>query len=146
MKDIFNTKCEAIVNPVNIVGVMGAGFAAIIKKKYPSVFDSYLNACKNKSLKIGTCLTVKTDNQYIINFPTKSHWKDPSKIEYIESGLEALKRHIIHYNISSIAIPALGSGLGGLNWLDVKNLINIKLKDLKLNNGNNVLIEIYDPL
>lgn len=150
-KDIFKTKCEAIVNPVNIVGVMGAGLAKSIKDKYPEVFEKYVLSCKNneldKRLTIGKCLTVKAnDGKYIINLPTKKHFKDPSKMEYVEQGLDALIKHIHHFKIKSVAIPALGAGLGGLEWEQVKKLINYKLNNLTLSSGEKVEIEIYDPI
>lgn len=151
MADIFTYDCEAIINPVNCVGVMGAGLAKKFKDKYPDVFLTYFNACKqedlSKKLKIGTCLTVKAnDGKYIIHFPTKDHFKDPSKMEYIELGLDALIRHVKHFNIKSVAIPALGSGLGGLNWSNVKPLILKKLDDLSLSDGTKVNIKVFDPV
>ena len=151
MRDIFKTDCVAIVNPVNCKGVMGAGLAKIFKEKYPEVFEKYYKACHAENpdlrLKIGTCLTcVAHDGKIIINFPTKDDWKDKSKMEYIEKGLDALIRHIKKYDLKSVAIPALGSGLGGLNWKDVKVLINEKLTDLKLNNGTSVKIDIFEPI
>lgn len=145
--DIFKSECMAIVNPVNCFGVMGAGLALKVKNKYPEVFKKYFESCNNpdetKRLKIGTCLTVMAnDGKMIINFPTKYHYKNESKLEYIEKGLEALKRHIDYYKITSIAVPALGAGLGGLKWSEVKPLIEKALKSCK----NLQKIEIYDPI
>ncbi|MBX9865491.1 MAG: macro domain-containing protein [Burkholderiales bacterium] len=135
--NIFKSNCKAIVNPVNCIGVMGAGLAKEMKHRYPINFQKYATACENKSLIIGKCLTVLESDKYIINFPTKIHWRDKSKYEYIENGLVALVRHIKHYGLDSIAIPALGCGLGGLNFMTVQQLIVDALQELSID------IEIY---
>lgn len=140
MKDIFASKCEAIVNPVNCVGVMGAGLALAFKNKFPQNFLKYKIQCDQKKLTVGKCLTTYENNKYIINFPTKDHYKDPSKIEYIKEGLLALSRHIEHYDIKSIAIPALGAGLGDLKWSEVKPLLEEFVKK-----HPNVTFEIFEP-
>ncbi len=150
-KDIFKSDCQAIVNPVNCVGVMGAGLAKAFKEKYPEVFETYLKACNqtdmSKKLRIGTCLTVRAnDGKFIINLPTKDHFKNPSKMEYVEKGVDALIRNILHFDIKSVAIPALGAGLGGLNWKDVKEVISNKMNNLTLKDGTRVEIELYDPV
>ncbi|MGM0841377.1 MAG: type II toxin-antitoxin system antitoxin DNA ADP-ribosyl glycohydrolase DarG [Bacillota bacterium] len=136
---------DAIVNTVNCVGVMGKGIALEFKKRYPENFNIYKNECKEKNLVPGKMLTVNnTSNfenpKYIINFPTKNHWRNPSKIEYIESGLLTLKEVIKEHSIKSIAMPALGCGNGGLNWGEVKSLIIKELSSLK-----DVQIYIYEP-
>lgn len=141
MKNIFNSKCEAIINPVNLVGVMGAGLALQFKNKYPINYQKYKEACDNKQFKMGTCLTIKENEKFIINFPTKIHYKDPSKLEYIEKSLEALERHIKHYEIKSVAFPAVGAGLGGLDWNDVKKLLDNFVKK-----HSEIQFEIYEPL
>lgn len=122
--DIFASDADAIVNAVNCVGVMGKGLALQFKKRFPENFKVYKSACDEQALRPGSVLvhehskTVKT--RFAINFPTKDHWKQPSKIEYIDSGLESLVHEIERYKISSIAIPALGCGLGGLDWGNVR--------------------------
>ena len=122
--DIFSSQCEAIINPVNCVGVMGKGLALAFKTKYPDVFTSYKKACDNKTLVIGTCQSVLTnDGKVVINFPTKDDFKNSSKYSYIELGLESLNRHIIKREIKSIAIPALGCGNGGLKWSHVLEIM-----------------------
>ena len=142
--NIFNIDAEAIINTVNTVGVMGKGIALQFKEKYPENFKVYKNACDNKEIYIGKVLTFETQQiynpKYIINFPTKEHWRNPSKMEYIKSGLEDLKKFIIDKNIKSIAIPPLGAGNGKLEWNKVKKIIYNELKDLK-----NIDIIILEP-
>lgn len=126
--DVFKQDVEALVNTVNCVGVMGRGIALQFKKSYPKNFTAYAKACKTEKVAPGSMFVFETGQlanpKYIINFPTKRHWRGNSRIEDIESGLIALKKVIAEHDIKSIAIPPLGSGLGGLNWADVKLLIN----------------------
>lgn len=135
---------DAIINTVNCVGVMGKGIALEFKNRYPSNFEIYKQTCESKNLTPGKMLTVKNDEhtspKFIINFPTKKHWRRPSKIEYIESGLFALKEEIKKHSIRSIAMPALGCGNGGLKWEIVKNLITEELSNL-----DDVDFYIYEP-
>ena len=138
--DILLSNDEAIINPVNIVGVMGKGLALQFKEKYPLNFKLYHNACKNNKVQIGKMSATRENNKIIINFPTKKHWRNPSKIEYINSGLDSLILLIQQNNIKSVSIPPLGCGCGGLNWNDVKQLIIQKLSIL-----DNVIINIYEP-
>ncbi len=115
---------QAITNPVNCVGVMGAGLALQFKKQYPNNFKEYKLACNLNKVKLGKMFITRLEyNRYIINFPTKYHWKENSKIEYINTGLENLLFQLNDLNIKSIAIPKLGCGLGGLDWNDVKQSI-----------------------
>jgi O-acetyl-ADP-ribose deacetylase (regulator of RNase III) len=126
--DIFLEEVEAIVNPVNCVGVMGKGLALQFKERFPENFNAYKEACKNTEVTIGKMHIYRYDhlavNRYIVNFPTKRHWKDRSYINDIEEGLKDLQQVINRLNIKSIAIPALGCGLGGLPWKDVSRVIN----------------------
>ncbi|MCL1114429.1 MULTISPECIES: type II toxin-antitoxin system antitoxin DNA ADP-ribosyl glycohydrolase DarG [Shewanella] len=118
---------DAIVNTVNCVGVMGKGIALQFKKKWPNNFKAYAAACKAGEVKLGQMFTFElgpmATPQFIINFPTKGHWRSASRIEDIESGLADLVNQITLHNISSIAIPPLGCGNGGLLWADVKPLV-----------------------
>lgn len=152
--DIFNAKTHVIVNPVNTVGIMGNGLAKVFKDKYPEMFESYKKYCftkdPNKKLTIGKLFLWKSDKYYILNFPTKIHWKDDSKLEYIEAGLIKLKHTYKKKNIKSIAFPKIGAGLGNLKWNDVEKLFykhfegedleiilyGPKTVDLNLNNNN----------
>jgi len=140
-KDIFKSSAECLVNPVNVVGVMGAGLALQFKTRYKLNYITYKEACDEGYIRIGCGLNVKEYDKYIFNFPTKKHWKDPSKLEYIELGLIDLAEHIFQFDINSVAIPALGCGLGGLDWNDVRPLIEKFEKKLNIN----VDIEIYEP-
>lgn len=142
--DILGASVDAIVNPINCVGVMGKGLALQIKNAFPQVFLPYKEACKKGFLKPGIVLSTPTFNdqpQYIIHFPTKVHWKNPSKIEYIEEGLIALLSETYHLQISSIAIPPLGCGLGNLRWKDVHPLILNTFERL-----SDVYVHIYPPM
>lgn len=134
--NLFNSKSEVLVNAVNCVGVMGKGIALQFKQKFPAeYFKAYKTACQNGELAIGKVQVyelknTQTNPRYIINFPTKNHWRELSKIEYIESGLQSLTEAVEQYEIKSIAMPALGCGLGGLDWNDVKPLIEKAFVDL----------------
>ena len=135
---------DAIVNTVNCVGVMGKGIALQFKKKWPANFKAYVLACKNKEVKLGQMFTFElgalATPRYIINFPTKDHWRSTSNIEDIESGLQNLVEHIARFDIRSIAIPPLGCGLGGLPWREVKPLI-VKY----LGNIENLEVRLFEP-
>lgn len=137
-KSIFNSNCDCLVNPVNTVGVMGAGLAKLFKDKYPINFQKYKEHCLNGDLYIGKCFTYKEfDGRFITNLPTKIHYRNPSEYSYVASGLDALVRHINHYGIKTIAIPALGAGLGGLDKDTVIEMITLRLSDL------DIYVEIY---
>ncbi len=133
--DIFAEDVDAIVNTVNCVEVMGRGLALQYKNKFPQNFKEYAKACRKGEVAPGKMFIFQTGQltnpKYIINFPTKRHWKGKSKIEDIEKGLDDLIRTIEKYSINSIAIPPLGSGLGGLEWQKVKNIITHKLSGTK---------------
>ncbi|HEY0088449.1 MAG TPA: macro domain-containing protein [Candidatus Lokiarchaeia archaeon] len=122
--NIFENSAEALVNPVNCVGVMGKGLALEFKKRFPKNFEYYRKTCfEPLGLVIGDLLLFKENEKWIVNFPTKIHWKDPSKIEYIQKGLKTLLQIVEEDRLKAIAIPPLGCGLGGLNWNDVKKEI-----------------------
>ncbi len=123
--DLLQANVDALVNPVNVVGVMGKGLALQFKKAFPDVLKAYKRACDSGELVIGRVHVVhrETPPQFIIHFPTKEHWKNPSKIEFIRSGLIDLVEQVREREIKSIAIPPLGCGLGGLNWSEVETLI-----------------------
>ncbi|SON50423.1 macro domain-containing protein [Vibrio tapetis] len=132
--NILHDQADAIINTVNTVGVMGKGLALQFKKAFPDNFKAYKSACDSKKLTTGKMLSVATQSInapfYIINFPTKAHWKGKSKIEYIQDGLGALKKEVRRLELTSVAIPALGSGLGGLPWSEVEREIQAALSDM----------------
>lgn len=139
--NILDANAEALVNTVNCVGVMGKGLALQFKKSYPENFKDYVRACKTNVLVPGKLHIFKQDNsKYIINFPTKNHWKEKSKIEYIENGLSTLKNELKKLEIKSIAIPPLGCGNGGLYWPDVRKLIYDAFQ-----NETKINILLYSP-
>jgi len=124
--DILEAHTEALVNTVNSVGVMGRGIALQFKRAFPGNFKAYEAACKRGEVQPGRMFVYETGElspRFVINFPTKVHWRGKSRLEYIELGLEALVGEITTRNIRSIAIPPLGSGLGGLDWAEVRPLI-----------------------
>ncbi len=126
--NLLEAKTEALVNAVNCVGVMGKGIALQFRQAFSKdYFNDYQRACKNKELEIGKVHVYNRNSlenpRFVINFPTKKHWQGKSKIADIESGLKDLIRVIKELKIESIAMPPLGCGNGGLNWNDVKPLI-----------------------
>ena len=137
--NIFDSDCYALVNPVNCVGVMGAGLAAQFRKRYPRMFWDYQKVCSLGLLKPGLIHSYRENNKLIINFPTKDHWKDKSLIQYIDSGLETLIGYVQRNKVDSIAIPPLGCGLGGLDWKVVKPKIE------NAANKINIRVVIYEP-
>lgn len=142
--DILNADVEALVNTVNCVGVMGRGVALQFKNMFPENFTAYATACDRGEVQPGRMFVYETGEltnpKYIINFPTKRHWRGKSRIEDIKSGLQALREEIVQRNIRSVAVPPLGSGLGGLNWVDVRPLIITALDSF-----SDVRIDIYEP-
>jgi O-acetyl-ADP-ribose deacetylase (regulator of RNase III) len=142
--NLLEAKTEALVNTVNTVGVMGKGVALMFKEAFPENFKAYEAACKKKEVKVGHMFVTERraliGPKWIINFPSKEHWRGNSKMEWIETGLEDLKRVVVEKKIRSIAIPPLGSGNGGLNWADVRPKIEAALCAL-----NDVNVIIYEP-
>ncbi len=142
--NILEADVEALVNSVNCVGIMGRGIALQFKKAWPENFKAYVKACKRQEVRPGKLFVFETGNlinpRYIINFPTKRHWRGKSRIEDIEAGLKALVDEIKRRNIHSIALPPLGCGLGGLNWNDVCRLI-----EQTLGNLTDVRVIVFEP-
>ena len=142
--DILSENTEALVNTVNCVGVMGRGIALQFKKAFPDNYKAYARACKQDEVQPGRMHVFETGQlanpHYIINFPTKRHWRGKSRIEDIEIGLEALVQEIRERNIRSVAIPPLGSGLGGLDWNEVRPRIQKALTQLK-----DVQVTVFEP-
>jgi O-acetyl-ADP-ribose deacetylase (regulator of RNase III) len=148
--DLLSADVEALVNTVNTVGVMGKGLALQFKQRFPVNCGVYAAACKRGEVEIGRMLVVETrcahagslslfaklldkpttEPRYIINFPTKKHWREPSQITYVQTGLTALVEEVRMRNIRSIAVPPLGCGNGGLTWSDVEPVIKSVLSVL----------------
>lgn len=141
--DLLQSKAQCLVNTVNCEGYMGKGIAYQFKLAYPENNSDYVKACKTGKLHIGTLHYYREKGKIIVNFPTKDKWRAKSKLEYIDIGLDQLLILIDRLKIDSIAIPPLGSGNGGLNWGDVKNLIEKKLSPLAARNQVDVII--YEP-
>lgn len=130
--DLFKSPAQVLVNTVNTVGVMGKGVALEFKKQYPLMFKKYQELCEAKRLNVGDLALYRAPNKWILLFPTKIHWRNPSKIEYIEKGLKCFVNGWDKYNIESIAFPKLGCGNGGLDWEIVKRLMEKYLKPLPI--------------
>jgi O-acetyl-ADP-ribose deacetylase (regulator of RNase III) len=143
--NLFDSTAEALVNTVNLVGVMGKGIALQFKDLFDLNYKQYLKACKSNHLHIGKMFVTETglltNPKYIINFPTKTDWRSYTKMEYINKGLDDLVNVINTLNIKSIAIPPLGCGNGGLDWNDVRPIIERKLSGI----SEDVVVEIYEP-
>lgn len=138
--DLFQQDVDAIVNTVNCVGVMGKGVALEFKRRWPKNYTAYRKLCKDKELRPGSLFIYEQgdllDNvgpRYLVNFPTKDHWRSKSRIEYVREGLSALRAELEKGEIKSIAMPPLGCGNGGLDWFVVKDLIKDLLSDVDAN-------------
>lgn len=128
--DIFEARTQVIVNTVNCKGVMGKGLALEFKKRYPKMYEEYRDQCKEGKLTIGQLHLYKATKPWILNFPTKNHWRHKSKPEYIEAGLKTFVDKYKEWGIKSIAFPQLGCQQGGLKWSDVKPLMERYLANL----------------
>jgi len=142
--NLLEADVEALVNTVNTVGVMGKGIALMFKEAFADNFKAYHAACKKGEVQIGRMFVTERKDlvgpKWIINFPTKNHWRNPAKLEWIEDGLKDLKRVVKQHNIHSIALPPLGSGHGGLSWSDVRSRIEGALGEV-----DDVLILVFEP-
>lgn len=143
--NLLEADAEALINTVNCVGVMGKGIALQFKQAFPANFEAYARACRADAVQPGVMHVFATGNmvnpRYIINFPTKDHWRGKSQMQFIEDGLRDLKHVLNEHNIRSIAVPPLGCGNGGLEWAAVKAKIEAALGDLK-----DVQVLVYPPV
>lgn len=138
--DILSSKLQTITCPVNCKGVMGKGLALEFKKTFPDLLPAYAKACQTEHLRIGRPWIWKVnDVRQVLCFPTKHQWNKPSTYEYISGGLLGLLQLHLQGEIQSLALPALGCGLGGLEWAKVKPMIEEDLGDLPIQ------IEVYEP-
>ena len=142
--NLLDARVDALVNTVNTVGVMGKGIALMFKERFKRNFNLYASACKAKQVKVGQMFVTETGEldgpRWVINFPTKDHWRGNSRLDWVESGLQDLKRVLRERNIRSVAIPPLGAGNGGLDWPTVKARIHAALADL-----DGVEVIVYEP-
>lgn len=136
---------EALVNTVNCDGIMGKGIALQFKQAWPGNFDAYAKACRAEEVRAGQMFIWETGGmvnpRYIINFPTKRHWRDKSRIEDVRDGLRVLTADMRRLSIKSIAVPPLGCGNGGLDWNDVRPLIESAFAGLP-----DVTVQMFSPL
>ena len=143
--NLLRADAEVLVNTVNCEGFMGRGIALQFKKAFPDSFQAYARACRAGEVQPGRVLVFPTGSmmnpKYIIHFPTKRRWREKSKIAYIESGLQALIEQVRQLRVSSVAVPPLGAGLGGLNWRDVRPLIERAFAELP-----EVKVLLFEPL
>jgi O-acetyl-ADP-ribose deacetylase (regulator of RNase III) len=142
--NLLEAKCDALINTVNTEGVMGKGIALMFKERFPVNYDLYRAACKRKDVRVCEMFVTETGElggpRYVVNFPTKKHWRNASRLEWIECGLESLRSFIVDSKIQSIAIPPLGAGNGGLDWTSVRGLIVAALSDL-----HDVRVLVFEP-
>src|SRR5665213_2229152 len=143
--NLLEDSAEALVNTVNCVGFMGKGIALQFKRAFPDNFSEYAKACRADRLVPGTMLIHRTGKLvnplYVINFPTKRHWRGKSRLDDIKSGLIALVSDIRRLGIRSVAVPPLGCGNGGLNWQTVRPLIEKAFGELP-----DVDVRLYAPV
>jgi len=138
--DLFESKAQTLVNTVNCVGVMGKGVALEFKKRYPAMFEDYVARCERKQVQLGKPYLYRDIlGKMIVNFPTKDHWRSPARLSDIERGLDYFVEHFSSWGVSSVAMPPLGCGNGGLEWSEVGPLIYRKLHHLPID------IEVYAP-
>jgi len=142
--NLLESRVDAVVNTVNTVGIMGKGIALMFKERFPENFKAYEAACKAGEVEVGKMFVtpgVELDGpRWIINFPTKKDWRHPTKLEWVRSGLAALKDVIREKHIKSVALPPLGCGNGGLDWEVVRPIIEDALQDLE-----EVEVVVYEP-
>lgn len=143
--DVLQADAEALVNTVNCVGVMGRGIALQFRKTFPANFSAYAQACDRRELEPGRMFWFRTgflaNPKYIVNFPTKRHWRGKSRLEDIAAGLRALASDVRERNVRSIAVPPLGSGLGGLAWTEVRPLIVRAFESVP-----DLEVQVFEPL
>ncbi len=142
--NVLASKADALVNTVNTVGVMGKGIALMFKEAFPENYEAYRDACESGEVQVGRMFVTEPlrlgGPKWIINFPTKKHWRQPSQLAWIKEGLNDLRRIVQELGIKSIALPPLGSGNGGLNWKDVRPLIAAELALL-----DDVEVIVFEP-
>ena len=142
--NLLESKAQALVNTVNTVGIMGKGIALQFKQRFADNYRQYKAACNAGQVVTGAMFVTEVNElmgpRWIINFPTKQHWQAPSQLIWVEQGLQDLRRFLIEHRVKSVAIPGLGTGNGGLDWAQVRPLIEQALA------GLDTQIHIYQPV
>ncbi|MFD7023563.1 macro domain-containing protein [Promicromonospora sukumoe] len=142
--DLLEADVDALVNAVNTVGVMGKGIALQFRRAYPEMYGTYVRACRAGEVAVGRMHVWPTGSstrpRYVVNFPTKKHWRSGSQLSYIDDGLVDLVRVVRELGIRSIAVPPLGAGHGGLDWAEVRPRIEAALGGL-----TDVEVRLYEP-
>lgn len=138
--DIFQSQCQTLANPVNCVGVMGKGLALAFRRRFPAMYTDYCRRCADGLVQPGRPYVWRNEHGFwVLNFPTKRHWRDKSRLEDIIAGLERLEANHNEWGIQSLAVPALGCGLGELDWGLVRPVLEHHLSRLA------IPVEIYAP-
>lgn len=143
--DLLRADVEAIVNPVNCVGVMGAGLALQVRRAYAEGYVAYAAACRRGEVTPGRMFVTATGRpgnpRWVIHFPTKRHWREPSRLADLDAGLPALVAEVRRLGVRSVAVPPLGCGLGGLDWNAVRPRIEAALSELA-----DVRVLLFEPV
>ncbi len=138
--DIFGSSAQTLVNPVNCVGVMGKGLAREFRRRFPDMYDEYTKRCAGATVRLGEPYLVRRAQlPWILNFPTKHHWRSRSRLPDLIAGLEFLGTHYQEWEVRSLAVPALGCGEGHLTWEEVRPLLCQYLTHL------DIPIEVFAP-
>lgn len=138
--DLFASRAQTLVNAVNCVGVMGKGLALEFKKRFPLMFEDYVERCRRNQVTLGQPYVFRDrSGLMVMNFPTKDHWRSSSRLIDLEQGLDYFIDHYADWGVSSVAFPALGCGYGGLAWAEVEPVMVGKLGDLP------IAVEVYAP-
>lgn len=138
--NLFDSEAQTLVNAVNCVGVMGKGIALAFRRRYPAMFADYVARCKDGRMRLGEPYLYRGESlPYILNFPTKNHWRSVAKLEDIVAGLAYLEAHYRVWGITSLAVPALGCGAGQLAWDAVRPVLQEALGRL------DIPVDLYAP-
>lgn len=137
--DIFQSTCQVLGNPVNCIGPMGAGLAKSFRERFKGLEDSWKEHCSSGSAFPGEAYLWPGESRWVANITTKDHWKNPSHLEWISSALESLQGEMDWNKLTSVALPALGCGLGGLLFPDVRDLVHAQFE------GSDLRVELYAP-
>lgn len=139
--NLFTSNCQTLVNTVNCVGVMGAGIALEFRLRYPKMYSSYVELCQKNLIDVGQLWLYKSSQRWVLNFPTKKHWKNPSQVKFLELGLEKFVDTYKQKEITSIAFPLLGTQHGGIPQEKSLEIMEHYLEQCDLQ----IEIYIYDP-